>query len=71
VLINLLDLSDSARVLELRNGVLLDCKYDAVFALEANSARTAVDSFESVLNLEKLAIWGENSDSFIVSGHFF
>jgi hypothetical protein len=69
VLINLLDLSNSAGVLKLCDGVLLDSEDDAVFALEANSAGAAVDSFEGVLYLEELAIGGKHSDSFIVSGH--
>ena len=69
MIINSLDLSDSARILEFGNSILFDTKHNAVFANNCNSCTTSINSFKSILNLEELTIWGKHSDSFVVGRH--
>ena len=67
--VDFLDLPDSARILEMGDCFLLDCEDNAVRALESNGGSSSVDSFESVLNLEELAVRSKDGDGFVVSGH--
>ena len=65
--VNFLNLSNSSWILEPSDSFLLYGKHHAFFSFEANSGSSSVDSFEGVLDLEKFAIWGKDSDCFIVS----
>ena len=69
MLIDSLNLPDGAWVLEFSDGVLFNTKHDAVFANDCNGCTTSIYSFKGILDLEQLAIWGEDSDSFVVGRH--
>jgi hypothetical protein len=69
MLINLQDLADCVRVLESSCCLLLNSKNDTVLSLDADSGRSTVHSLEGILNLEEVAIGGEDSYSFVVSRH--
>ena len=69
VLVYALDLADGARVLQFRNGVLLDSHDNAVRADESNGGTAAIDSLEGILDLEELAVRGEHSVRDIVAWH--
>jgi len=69
VLINSLNFPDSSRVLELLRHVLLHGHDNAILALNRNSSTTSANGFKGILNLEKLAIGGELSNSFVVLRH--
>lgn len=69
MLVYLQDLADCVRVLKSTCCLLLHGKNDAVLSLDTNSGGSTVDSLESILNLEEVAIGGEDSNSFVVSRH--
>ena len=69
MLVNLQDLADCVRVLKSSCCLLLNSKNDTVLSLDANSGRSTVHSLEGILNLEEVAIGGEDSYSFVVSRH--
>lgn len=58
------------RILKLGGGLLLNTEDDIVEATNADGGITLADGFESVLNLEKVTIRGEHSDSSVVSRHY-
>ncbi len=67
--IDLLDLPDCDWVLELGNSNLLDSQNDAVLAYNCNSGGSSANSLKGILNLEELAIRGEDCVRFIVAWH--
>ena len=70
MVINPLDLSDGAWVLQGRHWFLLDCKDDAVLTLQTDSCTATIDGLKSVLDLEDFAVWREDRDSLVVLGHY-
>ena len=60
VTVDLLNLADGSRILQRLNWLLLDCKDDAVGALETDGCGAAVHRFERVLYLEQLAVGSKN-----------
>lgn len=69
MLINLQDLADCVRVLESSCCLLLNSKNDTVLSLDTDSGGSTIHSLEGILNLEEVAIGGEDSYSFVVSRH--
>jgi len=55
--------------LELGGGFLLDAEDDVVGASDADGGVTFADGFEGVLDLEEVAVGGEDGDCSIVPGH--
>jgi hypothetical protein len=55
--------------LEFGGGLLLDAENNVIGTANTDGGVTFTNSFKSVLDLEKMAIRGENSDCSIVSSH--
>mmetsp|Transcript_37848 Transcript_37848/g.46059 ORF Transcript_37848/g.46059 Transcript_37848/m.46059 type:complete len:277 (+) Transcript_37848:57-887(+) len=70
VLIDTLDLADSAGVLQLGDGVFFHGENHAVVANDSDRGAAAIHSLKCVLHLEQLAIGGEDGVCFIVAWHF-
>lgn len=71
VFVDLLNLADCAHILQLGDGCLLNCQHDAVVRADGDRRASTVDCLEGILDLEELAIWGEDGDSFVVLCHNF
>lgn len=69
--VDLLDFSNCSRILKLSKCLFLNCKYNAVSSFNSNCGGASVDCLKSILHLKKVAIWGKDSDSFIVSWHTY
>jgi len=57
------------RVLELGGGLLLDAEDDGVDAADADGGVALADGLEGVLDLEEVAVGGEDGDRAVVAGH--
>lgn len=56
-------------VLELGGGFLLDAEDDVVGAADADGGVALADGFEGILDLEEVAVGGENGDCSVVPCH--
>ena len=70
MLIHSLNLPDSSGILQLGGNHLLDSHDDAIGTSDCNGSTTAVDSFEGILDLEKLTIGREDRNSLVVTWHY-
>mmetsp|Transcript_13252 Transcript_13252/g.22485 ORF Transcript_13252/g.22485 Transcript_13252/m.22485 type:complete len:251 (-) Transcript_13252:33-785(-) len=64
-----LDLPDRSGVLQVGHWLLLHGQHHAVLALEGDGGCSSVDGLEGVLDLEELAVGGEDGDRFVVGRH--
>lgn len=56
-------------ILELRGGLLLDAKDDDIGAADTDNGVAFADGLEGLLDLEKVAIGGEDGDGPVVPRH--
>ena len=71
VVVDLHDFADASWVLEISDSLLFNSKDDGIGALDSNGGSAFVDGLEGVLDLEELAVWGEDGDGFVVGWHDF